>query len=80
MSDPTRCTCQEAFARLEDFVDRELDPAELERLESHLQACARCAPHFAFERDVLAGVRRQVSRIRAPAGLVDSILSRLRAD
>lgn len=80
MTGPTPLDCREVFARLEDFVDRELDPAELEQVEAHLHACTHCAPHFAFEQEVLEGVRRQVERIRAPAGLLDTILARLRAD
>ncbi|MDZ4675613.1 MAG: zf-HC2 domain-containing protein [Gemmatimonadota bacterium] len=79
MSDSDRLSCQDAFARLDDFVDRELSATELERLEAHLQDCACCAPHFEFEQQVLDGVRRQIRRIRAPVGLLDGILSRLRA-
>jgi len=79
MSEPARLTCQEAFERLEDFVDRELNPEELRQVEAHLETCAGCAPHFEFEEQVLDGIRRQVRRIQAPTGLLDRILSRLRA-
>lgn len=72
--------CREACDRLEDYVDRELSPAELARVEEHLQACLRCAAHFRFEAGVLDGLRRQVARIRAPAGLLEDIVARLRAD
>lgn len=80
MSDSDRLSCEDAFARLDDYVDRELGAEDLERLRGHLQDCARCAPHFQFEQQVLDRVRGQVRRIRAPAGLLDGILARLRAD
>ncbi len=78
MTDRTKFDCQAAFARLDDFVDRELAPEELALVEEHLRECGRCAPHFQFEHDVLDGVRRQVSRIRAPEGLREMIAARLR--
>lgn len=79
MTDPSPLDCRQAFARLDDFVDRELTPEELGQVEQHLATCAGCASHFRFEQDVLARVRQQVDRIHAPAGLLDRIIERLRA-
>jgi anti-sigma factor RsiW len=77
MTDPTELTCQEAAARLDDFVDRELSPEELRAVERHLQECARCAPVFQFHEGMLRRVHDALGRIRAPEGLLASIRSRL---
>ena len=34
--------CQAIFARLSEYLDRELPPATCEELESHIQDCAPC--------------------------------------
>jgi anti-sigma factor (TIGR02949 family) len=62
-------TCREAFARLEDYLDRELPAEELDKVEEHLTICEVCAPEFAFEERVLRTIREKLLRIEAPQGL-----------
>ena len=69
MTEPTRYTCEEAFRRLDDFVDRELPPEEMECVRTHLERCAGCADEFRFEQRVLDELRAKLRRIRAPAEL-----------
>lgn len=70
-------TCAQIFQRLDDYLDRELSPAEIARVEEHLQACAVCAAEFAFEDEVLRQVRRKLRQLAVPEDLVARILAQL---
>ncbi|HEU4565237.1 MAG TPA: zf-HC2 domain-containing protein [Gemmatimonadaceae bacterium] len=65
----TRFTCEEAFRRLDDFLDRELSAAEMALVHEHLEICAGCAREFNFERSVLSGVRAKLRQIDVPVAL-----------
>jgi anti-sigma factor (TIGR02949 family) len=77
MSQSNRLTCEEVFARLDDFLDRELTPDEIRQVEQHLETCAACASEHRFEAHVLAGVRAKLRRIDVPQSLRSGILRRL---
>ena len=68
-----RYTCEEAFRRLDDYLDRELTPDEMRKVQEHLETCAACATEFAFESSVVQHVRTKLQRIDAPAALRDRI-------
>jgi anti-sigma factor (TIGR02949 family) len=70
MTQIDRYTCDETFRRLHDYLDRELSPEEMRRVESHLAVCAYCVLEFAFEANVLREVRAKLQSIRAPESLV----------
>jgi len=72
-----RFTCEDAFRRIDDFLDRELNALETERIREHLEICAACASEFSFERSVLEGVRTKLRRVAAPPDLLARITSRL---
>jgi len=74
--DPTRC--REVFRRLDDYLDRELTPAEIVLVERHLEVCAVCAREFRFEATVLDHVRGKVRRLSVPAGLYARVWDRIR--
>jgi anti-sigma factor (TIGR02949 family) len=59
----TRFTCEEAFRRLDDFLDRELSAPEMQLVGEHLEICAGCAREFGFEASVLRGVRAKLAQI-----------------
>lgn len=63
MSDRTPCTCEEAFRRLDDYLDRELSADEMGMVRDHLETCAVCATEFQFERAVLDQVRDKLRRL-----------------
>jgi len=69
-----RYTCEEAFRRLDDYLDRELTPAETALVQEHLEICAGCAREFNFEASVLRGVREKLQQIDLPASLQSRIL------
>ncbi|HEU5170249.1 MAG TPA: zf-HC2 domain-containing protein [Gemmatimonadales bacterium] len=80
MATPDRMTCEEVFARLEDFVDRELSPDEMRRVQEHLDACAACAAEHRFEASVIRGLREKLQRIDLPQDLLARISRRLREE
>jgi anti-sigma factor (TIGR02949 family) len=69
MTPPSRYTCEEAFRRLDDYLDRELSAEEMEMVREHLEICAICAPEFSFEASVLRGVRAKLRHLDVPADL-----------
>jgi hypothetical protein len=68
MSRLDRTNCEEAFRRLNDFLDHRLTPEELRIIEEHLEV---------FESSLLHGVKRKLRQLEAPPDLVARILSRL---
>lgn len=76
-----RITCESAFRRLDDFLDRQLSADEMRLVEEHLHICEACTREFTFEASVLAGVRRRLRSIAAPPDLLTRISAQLnRAD
>ena len=75
MTHLNRYTCEEAFRRLDDYLDRELTSEEMELVHEHLETCAGCAREFNFEASVLAGVREKLRQIDLPESLQLRILS-----
>lgn len=70
-------TCRQMVDRLEDYVDRYLDPEELRRVEAHLSHCVECATEYRFEASLLDGIRERLSHISLPPHLLSSIRARL---
>jgi anti-sigma factor (TIGR02949 family) len=77
MSRLDRSNCEEAFRRLNDFLDRRLTPEEMRIIEEHLEVCAWCTREFNFEASVLFGVKRKLRQLEAPPDLVSRILAQL---
>jgi anti-sigma factor (TIGR02949 family) len=73
LSGVDRYTCTEAFRRLDDYLDRELGPAELAKVREHLEVCAVCAMEFRFEERILADLRSKLAHVAAPPGLLDRV-------
>lgn len=80
MHPPDRFTCEEVFARLDDFLDRELTPAEMAMVRAHLDTCAACASEHRFEVAVIDGVREKLRRLAVPDDLMARISARIAAD
>ena len=80
MSHPlNRTTCEEAFRRLDDFLDRRLAHAEMHLIEEHLDICAACAREFTYEASVLAGVRQKLRQLSMPPDLLSRITAEIQA-
>lgn len=80
MHPPDRFTCEEVFARLDDYLDRELTAEEMHLVKDHLATCAACASEHRFELGVLDGVREKLRRLSVPADLMARISARIAAD
>jgi anti-sigma factor (TIGR02949 family) len=79
MSQPLdRVTCESAFRRLDDYLDRQLSADEMRLVEEHLHICEACTREFAFEASVLAGVRKKLQSISAPPDLLARIAAQLK--
>lgn len=72
-----RRTCEEAFRRLDDFLDRRLSIEETTLVEEHLRVCEACTREFAFEASVLKGIRHKLRQLPVPPDLLAVILARL---
>ena len=72
-----RRTCEEAFRRLDDYLDRELGADERRLVEEHLRICEVCTREFVFEASLLTGVRRKLRTLSAPSDLQARIAARL---
>lgn len=70
-------SCEEAVARLDDYLDRELTDEEMREVREHLETCAACAGHFRAEDELLHEVRDKVRRIAVPGDLMERIQKRL---
>jgi anti-sigma factor (TIGR02949 family) len=70
-------TCQDAVARLEDYLDRELNEEEMSQVRHHLEICAACAGHFRTEGTVLQQLRDKLRRIAVPGDLMARVQRKL---
>lgn len=61
--------CEDALARVHEYLDGEIDPDVQERLHGHVEACARCYPTFDRERLFLDHLRRVGFRTRTDDGV-----------
>ena len=73
MAQIDRYTCEETIRRLDDYLDRELTPREMQLVREHLEVCATCASEYAFEASALERLRGKVQRIVAPADLMTKV-------
>jgi anti-sigma factor (TIGR02949 family) len=78
MTGLTRYTCEEAFRRLDDYLDRELGEAEMELVRQHLEICEGCTREFNFESSVLEGVRARLREVEMPDSLPARVLDLMR--
>ena len=63
-----RMTCEEAIARLADYLDAELTPEMLDRFEAHLAVCAPCRAYLATYRKTQE-LAAKVNRVDMPETL-----------
>jgi anti-sigma factor (TIGR02949 family) len=77
LSDIDFRSCAQVFARLDDWVDRELADDDMEQIRRHLEICAMCASEFRIEGQLLHAIRQKVRRIQMPPGLEARVWKRL---
>ena len=74
-----RYSCEEVFRRIDEYLDRELAPQEVERVRAHLETCVVCASEYRFEDALLREVRSKLRRVAMPADLRSRIERELAA-
>ncbi|HKE19913.1 MAG TPA: zf-HC2 domain-containing protein [Kofleriaceae bacterium] len=70
-------TCEDTARRLDDYLDRELDQADMQLVREHLERCAACAQEFRFEGSVIDNVKRKLRQIDLPEDLTTRIIAEL---
>jgi anti-sigma factor (TIGR02949 family) len=66
-------TCEETIRRLDDYLDRELTPREMQLVKEHLEVCTLCASEYAFEASAIERIRNKLQRVAAPADLLAKV-------
>lgn len=61
--------CEEALARLWEFLDGELPPENEDAVKKHLDICNRCYPQYDFQRAYFEFTRRVQDSEHAPPSL-----------
>ncbi len=75
-----RYTCEQVFRLLDEYLDRELAPEEIARVEKHLATCAQCAAEYRFEGTLLEGLKDKIRHIEVPQSAIEKVESILKAD
>ncbi|HXH61210.1 MAG TPA: zf-HC2 domain-containing protein [Fimbriimonadaceae bacterium] len=73
MNKPDKYDCQEAFDRLDDYIDRELSEEEISLLEAHLCECVHCANAYKFEGKVTDCIKKKIAHLAIPQGLLERV-------
>ena len=70
--------CEAVFARLSEYLDGDLAPADCETLEAHVRDCAPCVEFIeSLRKSVRLG--RQYQPEESPSPLTEEIRARLKA-
>ena len=77
MTSIDRYTCEEVVRRLDDYVDRELAPHEMQLMRQHIETCAACAKEYAFAEATLRTIKAKLRRIDVPEDLMAHVALRL---
>jgi anti-sigma factor (TIGR02949 family) len=77
--DDDDCGCDEAIARIYEYLDGELTVEVEARVRAHLVACHECEPAFEHERVFLEFVAQRARLVAAPPALRRRILDQLMA-
>jgi anti-sigma factor (TIGR02949 family) len=72
-----RYTCEEVVRRLDDYVDRELSPHEMQLMREHIETCAACAHEYDFAMATLRTLKARLRRIEVPPDLMAQVALRL---
>lgn len=62
---------------MDDYLDRELTPVEIELVEQHLETCVVCAREYEFEATLVAELKGRLGRIAVPQSVLTSVQATL---
>lgn len=70
-------TCEEALARVHDFLDGELGDVPASEVRVHFEMCERCYPHLRLEELYRETMQRAAGRATAPDELKERVAALL---
>lgn len=70
--------CEPVVRALWDYLDRELDEADMAAIDAHLAACDYCRAHAVFERQLVDEIRALRAQRAGPDALRARVLDTLR--
>ena len=73
-------SCEEASARLFEYMDGELEGVSEEEVRGHLEVCEACYPRVQFEKHFLDALRRSQNGGRVSESLKDRVLRSITED
>jgi anti-sigma factor (TIGR02949 family) len=79
-SETPAAACEAILRRLDDYIDRELSPSDMQMVEQHIEECRHCAGVYRFEMSLIQAVRSRLRRICLPGDLMARIRLQLDAD
>jgi anti-sigma factor (TIGR02949 family) len=66
MNMPRPIPCDQVVDRLWEYIDGELSDGDASRMRMHLDECARCFPHYDFQRTYRESVARAADQPMPP--------------
>lgn len=72
--------CEEALARLWDFLDGELDAHDEAEVRRHIELCALCYPQYDFQRAYFELMRRIREQETTPGEVRRKLFERILAE
>jgi anti-sigma factor (TIGR02949 family) len=69
--------CEEAMARLWEFLDGELEDVEEEAVRKHVEVCNRCYPKYDFQRAYFEYMQRTSRRSEGSTDLRHELFQEL---
>ena len=69
--------CSEVLHRIYEYLDGEMQPADVARVAEHLEACGPCLHEHDLDRAVKAAVRRSTEPEACPDQLRVQVLQRI---
>ena len=72
--------CQEAIARLQDYLKQELTPELAAEMRAHLEHCRPCLGYARFEQSFLEMLEAQARQCGCPGELRARVLRELRIE
>jgi mycothiol system anti-sigma-R factor len=71
--------CEDCIRRLDQLVDKELSPPEVEEVQVHLDECGDCTKRYRFQEGLKRLVRVSYQDQKAPAALRERLRQQLGA-
>jgi len=69
--------CKEAAEFFYPYLDKELSPDDVAKLEAHIAECEPCMGHMEFDRALRHLVRKQSGEVKVSTDFKDRILEKL---